>query len=175
MFYFFRTLLNETHITNIRFTKSARTSICCPKLYFSLHIPNEFALLISLGINSHILGASEDMLSVPKYTVRFLRLYSSGSFLKLYGFCIKRLQIQKNVGNQGGDAGNQGWNLSIAVEMRYNSNKNDNFKDWREVKIIENENISKNLILHIWFGVFLVNFEHILYIVFLFLLLILNR
>ena len=56
---------------------------------FSLNIPNEFALLISLGINSHILGASEDMLSVPKYTVRFLRLCSSGSFLKLYGFCIK--------------------------------------------------------------------------------------
>ena len=56
---------------------------------FSLNIPNEFALLISLGFNSHIFGASEDMLSVPKYTVRFLRLCSSGSFLKLYGFCIK--------------------------------------------------------------------------------------
>ena len=36
---------------------------------FSLNIPNEFALLISLGINSHILGASKDMLSVPKYTI----------------------------------------------------------------------------------------------------------
>ena len=56
---------------------------------FSLNIPNEFALLISLGINPHILGASEDMLSVPKCTVRFLRLCSSGSFLRLYGFCIK--------------------------------------------------------------------------------------
>ena len=56
---------------------------------FSLNIPNEFALLMSLGINSHILGANEDMLSVPKYTVRFFRLCSSGSFPKLYGFCIK--------------------------------------------------------------------------------------
>ena len=56
---------------------------------FSLNISNEFALLIWLGINSHILGAIEDMLSVPKCTVRILRLCSSGSFLKLYGFCIK--------------------------------------------------------------------------------------
>ena len=56
---------------------------------FSLNISNEFALLMSLGTNSHIFGASEDMLSVPKYTVRFLRLCSSGSFLKLHGFCIK--------------------------------------------------------------------------------------
>ena len=56
---------------------------------FSLNFPSEFAFLVVLGINSHILGASEDILSVPKYTVRFLRLYSSGSFLKLYGFCIK--------------------------------------------------------------------------------------
>ena len=39
------------------------------------------------------------------------------------------LQIQKNVGNQGGNAGNQGGNLSITVEMRYNSNENDNIKD----------------------------------------------
>ena len=30
----------------------------------------------------------------------------------------------KNVGNQGGDAGNQGRNLSIAVEMTWNSNGN---------------------------------------------------
>ena len=52
---------------------------------FSLNVPNEFALLISLRINPHILGTSEDMLSVPKYTVRFLRLCSSGSFLKLNG------------------------------------------------------------------------------------------
>ena len=45
---------------------------------FSLNISNEFVLLMLLGINPHILGASEDMLSVPKHTVLFLRLYSSG-------------------------------------------------------------------------------------------------
>ena len=56
---------------------------------FYLNIPNEFALLMSLGINPNILGASEDILSVSKCTVRFLRLCSSWSFLKLYGFCIK--------------------------------------------------------------------------------------
>ena len=41
--------------------------------------------------------------------------------------------------NQGGDAGNQVGNLSIAVEMTQNSNGNDKFKEWRKVKIIENE------------------------------------
>ena len=30
----FKTLLNETHITNIRFSKSERTFTCCPELYF---------------------------------------------------------------------------------------------------------------------------------------------
>ena len=39
---------------------------------FYLNIPNEFALLILLGINPHILGASEDILFVLKYTVRFV-------------------------------------------------------------------------------------------------------
>ena len=58
-------------------------------IIFSINVPNEFALLMSLGINSHILGSSKDILSVPNYTVMFLRLCSSGSFLKLYGFCIK--------------------------------------------------------------------------------------
>ena len=33
---------------------------------FSLKIFSNFALLISLGINSHIIGAREDILSVPK-------------------------------------------------------------------------------------------------------------
>ena len=42
----------------------------------------------------------------------------------------------KNMRNQGGDAGNQGGNLSIAVEITWNSNGNDKLKDWREVKII---------------------------------------
>ena len=56
---------------------------------FSLNFPSEFAFIMVFGINSHIWGANEEMLSVPKYTVRFLHLCRSGSFLKLYGFCIK--------------------------------------------------------------------------------------
>ena len=48
----------------------------------------------------------------------------------------------KNVGNQGGDAGNQGRNLSIVVEITWNSHGNDKLKDLREVKII-------NLVSHI--------------------------
>ena len=42
----------------------------------------------------------------------------------------------KYVGNQGGDARNQGGNLSIVVEIAWNNNENDKLKDWREVKII---------------------------------------
>ena len=42
----------------------------------------------------------------------------------------------KNLENQGGDAGNQGENLSIAVKITWNSDGNDNLRDWREVKII---------------------------------------
>ena len=34
----------------------------------------------------------------------------------------------KNVANQGGDAENQGGNLSIAVEITWNSNENENWK-----------------------------------------------
>ena len=55
----------------------------------------------------------------------------------------------KNAGNQGGDVENQGRNLGIAVEMKKESNRNDKFKEWREVKAIENEHICKNLGLHI--------------------------
>ena len=33
--------------------------------------------------------------------------------------------------NQGDDAGNQGENLSIAVEMTQNSFENNKFKEWR--------------------------------------------
>ena len=54
----------------------------------------------------------------------------------------------KNVGNQGGDAGSQGGNLSIAVELTQNSNGNNKFKEWQEVKIMENEHICKNLFSH---------------------------
>ena len=41
------------------------------------------------------------------------------------------------MGNQGGDAESQGGNLSIAVEITWNSNGNDKLKDWKEVKIIK--------------------------------------
>ena len=33
--------------------------------------------------------------------------------------------------------------------MTYESNGNDKFKDGREVKIVQNERICKNLVLHI--------------------------
>ena len=59
------------------------------------------------------------------------------------------VEMQKNEGNQCGDAGNQAGNLSIAVEMTSNSNGNDKFKEWREVKIIKNEHICKNLVSYI--------------------------
>ena len=42
----------------------------------------------------------------------------------------------ENVGNQSGDTGNQGGNLSIAVEIIWNSSGNDKLKDWIEVGII---------------------------------------
>ena len=47
----------------------------------------------------------------------------------------------KNAGNQGGDVENQSGNLGIVVEMKQESNRNGNFKEWREVKVIENEHI----------------------------------
>ena len=40
------------------------------------------------------------------------------------------------MGSQGGDAGNQGGNLSIGVEITWNNNRNDKLRDWREVKKI---------------------------------------
>ena len=55
----------------------------------------------------------------------------------------------KIVGNLGDDAGNEGGNLSIAVEMIQNSNENNKFKEWREVKIVKNKHICKNLVSHI--------------------------
>ena len=60
----------------------------------------------------------------------------------------------KNMGNKDDDVGNQGGDLSIAVEITWNSNGNDRFKDWRGVKII-------NLVSRIWPGAFLVNCGHI--------------
>ena len=55
----------------------------------------------------------------------------------------------KNAGNQGGDVENQRANLGIAVEMKQEGNINGKFKEWREVKVIENKQICKNLVLHI--------------------------
>ena len=57
--------------------------------------------------------------------------------------------MRKIWGGQGGDAGNQGGNLSKLVEMTQNSNGNDKFKKWTEVKIVKNKHICKNLISHI--------------------------
>ena len=82
---------------------------------------------------------------------------------------------ERNAGNQGGDAGNQNWNLVIAVEITKNSNENDKLKEWREVRLIENEHIRKILVSYFWSGSFLVSFGCISHDVFLFLLLILNR
>ena len=88
-----------------------------------------------------------------------------------------QVEIQKNVGNQRGDAQNQGGKLSIAVEMKQESNGDDKFKEGREVKITQNEYISKNLVLHIWFRkiYFQFHFGHTSYNAFLFLLLNLDR
>ena len=77
--------------------------------------------------------------------------------------------------NQGSDAGNQGGNLSIAVEMTQNCNGSDKFKERREVKIRENKYICKNLFSQISSVALLVSFGHILHNVFLFFLLILSR
>ena len=44
---------------------------------------------------------------------------------------------------------NQGGNLGIAVEIKWESNGNDKFKEWREIKITKNERICNNLVLHI--------------------------
>ena len=53
------------------------------------------------------------------------------------------------MGNQRGNAGNQGGNLSIAVKLRENSNGNEKLKKWREVKMIKNEHICKHLVSRI--------------------------
>ena len=52
----------------------------------------------------------------------------------------------ENAENQCGDTGNQGRNLGITVEMTLNSSGNYKLKEWREVKIIENKHICKNLV-----------------------------
>ena len=68
-FHLFRTPLNEANISNIRFTKyKVYKEICLlSKIFYCFFkIFSDFALLISLGINSHNFGTREDILSVPK-------------------------------------------------------------------------------------------------------------
>ena len=48
---------------------------------FALNIPSGIAFLMLLGIYFNILGAREDMLSVPKYTNGFLVFVVLGHFL----------------------------------------------------------------------------------------------
>ena len=57
---------------------------------FSLKISSDFAFFILKGTISHILGAREGMLSVPKSNVQFICLCRVYSFLRFYGFCTKR-------------------------------------------------------------------------------------
>ena len=58
---------------------------------FSLNIPSGFAFLMLLGINLNILGASEDMLSVPKYTKGFSVFVVLGHFLNCMVFVSKKV------------------------------------------------------------------------------------
>ena len=70
---FFRTLLEKTHITNVCSCQSLQGHLSVAQnFFFSLHIPSEFAFLMSLEIISHIFGASEDVVSLPKYAAQFL-------------------------------------------------------------------------------------------------------
>ena len=69
----FRTLLEKTHITSVSSCKSLQGHLSVAQnFFFSLHIPSEFAFLMSLEIISHIFGASEDVLSLSKYAAQFL-------------------------------------------------------------------------------------------------------
>ena len=71
---FFRTLLEKTHITNVQ----------------SLHIPSEFAFLMSLEIISHIFGASEDVLSLSKYAAQFLNWNTSKMRKTMYQVLVQQ-------------------------------------------------------------------------------------
>ena len=69
----FRTLLQKTHITNVCSCQSLQGHLSVAQnFFFSLHIPSDFAFLMSIEIISHIFGASEDVLSLPKYAAQFL-------------------------------------------------------------------------------------------------------
>ena len=54
------------------------------------------------------------------------------------GMWVRRISVvgnvagcAKNVGNQSGDAGSQGRNLSVGVEITKNRDRDDNFKELR--------------------------------------------
>ena len=54
------------------------------------------------------------------------------------GVGIRGIWVEiQNGGNQGGDAGSEDGNLSVPVEITWNSNGNDKLKDWRKTKIIK--------------------------------------
>ena len=55
----------------------------------------------------------------------------------------------KNAQNQCDDARNEDENLGIAVEITSISSGNGKLKEWREIKIIENNCIYKNLVSHL--------------------------
>ena len=76
MLYFFRTRLNEAYIANdLLESLQGHLSVVQSFIFFK-KISSDFAFLISQGTISHILGAKEDMLSVPKYTAVSLPLQS---------------------------------------------------------------------------------------------------
>ena len=79
---------------------------------------------------------------------------------------VKGKEWNGNVGNEQGDAVNLGgnmedareqcdsaWNqvgnLGIAVEMTWSMSGNDKLKEWRDITIIENELICKNVVSYI--------------------------
>ena len=61
------------------------------------------------------------------------------------------MSLSKNAGNQGGDVENQSGNLGISGRNDIGKQWNDKCKERREIKIIENEQIFKNLVLQILF------------------------
>ena len=66
---------------------------------------------------------------------------------RLQKFYLKHYKVSGiTIRNQHGNAENQGGDLSIVVEMTQKRYGNDEFKEWKEVKIIINEHIYKNLI-----------------------------
>ena len=68
----FRTLLKKSHIINVCTCQSLQVHLSVAQnFFFSLHIPSEFAFLMSLEIISHIFGASEDVLSLSKYAAHW--------------------------------------------------------------------------------------------------------